>query len=106
MNLEHWKQHPARARRASHNLGQIWARIRAEGIDLATLLDLRAESRAYSYDCPDCTGSNLAIALEIAADALYRDRQQPDPRWTREAIVREIDELVARIRATMELAAA
>ena len=101
-----FKQSPLRAREASRNLSALWERIRAEGMDLADLLDLRAESRAYSYDCPDATSSNLAIALENEAEALFRDRAQPDPRRPREAIVRDIDELVARIRATVQPAAA
>jgi hypothetical protein len=100
------QQRPLRAREASRNLSRLWKRIRAEGIDLAALLDLRAESRAYSYDCPDSTGANLAIALENAAEALYRDRERPDPRRPREAIVRDLDDLVARIGATVHAAAA
>lgn len=99
-------QRPTRAREASRKLSVLWERIRAEGIDLPALLDLRAEARTYSYDCPDSTSSNLAIALENAAEALYRDRRQPDPLRPREAIVHDIDELVARIRATVRPAAA
>jgi hypothetical protein len=102
----YWNQRAERAKAAARDLGEIWMRIRRDGMSLPALLDLRACSRAYSYDCPDSASANLAIALENAAEALYRDGQRPDPRWPREAIVRELDELVARIHATVEPIAA
>lgn len=95
-----WMDRAKRAHAAADALGLLWTRIRADGIDLPLLLDLRAQSRAYSYDCPDLSATDLAMALENAAEALFRDRERTDPGRPRELIVREIDALVERIRAT------
>ena len=86
-----------RASAALKHLADTWARAKGRDLDLETLLELRARSRAFAFACPATSAADRTVDLENWAELLYLEAAAGDAS-RRAQLEREIDDTINRLR--------
>ena len=90
---------------AYQRLAEFWRQTRGHPLDLPTLLELRARSRAFAFACSSQCAADRTIDLEDWAQLLYSDPDATHP-GRRAAIEAMIEAILRDIRELAEPRAA